>query len=66
MATTEQRKNEADKMITEILKERNRDIFEMISKNSQAKQKLKSIENTWKQIEQIIKKELQKTLKGGK
>jgi hypothetical protein len=53
-------------MIIEILKERNRDIFEIISKNSQAKQKLKSIENTWKQIEQIIKKELQKTLKGAK
>ena len=53
-------------MITEILKKDNKEIFEMISKNTQAKSKLRSIENTWKQIEQIIKREFQKTLKGGK
>lgn len=53
-------------MITDILKKDNKEIFEMISKNSQAKQKLKQIENYWKQIEQIIKRDLQKTLKGVK
>ena len=53
-------------MITEILKKDNKDIYEMINKNSQAKSKLKQIESYWKQIEQIIKKNFQKTLKGGK
>ena len=53
-------------LIEKLLKRDNAHIFEMISKNSQTKQKFKTIENTWKQIEQIIKKELQKTLKGGK
>ena len=53
-------------MITTILQKDNKEIYEMISKNSQAKSKLKQIENYWKQIEQIIKKDLQKTLKGGK
>ena len=53
-------------MITEILKKDNKDIYEMINKNSQAKSKLKQIESYWKQIEQIIKREFQKTLKGGK
>jgi hypothetical protein len=53
-------------MITEILKKDNKEIFEMISKNTQAKSKLRSIENTWKQIQKIITKDLQKTLKGGK
>jgi hypothetical protein len=53
-------------MITEILKKYNKDIYEMISKNSQAKSKLKQIESYWKQIEQIIKKDFQKTLKGGR
>jgi hypothetical protein len=53
-------------MITEILKKDNKDIYEMINKNSQAKSKLKQIESYWKQIEQIIKKDFQKTLKGGK
>jgi hypothetical protein len=53
-------------MITEILKKDNKDIYEMINKNNQAKSKLKQIETYWKQIEQIIKKDFQKTLKGGK
>jgi hypothetical protein len=53
-------------MIIEILKKDNKDIYEMINKNSQAKSKLKQIENYWKQIEQIIKKDFQKTLKGGR
>jgi hypothetical protein len=53
-------------MITEILKKDNKDIYEMINNNSQTKSKLKQIENYWKQIEQIIKREFQKTLKGGK
>ncbi len=53
-------------MITEILKKDNKDIYEMINKNSQAKSKLKQIESYWKQIEQIIKKDFQKTLKGDK
>jgi hypothetical protein len=53
-------------MITEILKKDNKDIYEMINKNSQAKSKLKQIESYWKQIEQIIKKDFQKTLKGGR
>ena len=42
-------------MITEILKKDNKDIYEMINKNNQAKSKLKQIETYWKQIEQIIK-----------
>jgi hypothetical protein len=53
-------------MITQLLQKDNKEIYEMISKNSSAKSKLKQIENTWKQIEQLIKKDLQKTLKGGK
>jgi hypothetical protein len=53
-------------MITEILKKDNKDIYEMINKNNQAKSKLKQIESYWKQIQQIIKKDFQKTLKGGK
>ena len=53
-------------MITEILKKDNKDIYRMINKNSQAKSKLKQIESYWKQIETLIKKDLQKTLKGGK
>jgi hypothetical protein len=53
-------------MITEILKKDNKDIYQMINKNNQAKSKLKQIETYWKQIEQIIKKDFQKTLKGGK
>lgn len=53
-------------MITTILQKDNKEIYELISKNSQARQKLKTIENTWKQIEKLITKDLQKTLKGGK
>ena len=53
-------------MITTILQKDNKEIYELISKNSQARQKLKTIENTWKQIEKLITKNLQKTLKGGK
>ena len=53
-------------IIEKLLKKDSPHIFEMISKNSQAKQKFKSIESYWKQIEQIIKKDFQKTLKGGK
>ena len=53
-------------MITEILKKDNKEVYEMINKNNQAKSKLKQIENYWKQIEQIIKRDFQKTLKGGK
>ncbi len=53
-------------MITEILKKDNKGIYEMINNNSQAKSKLKQIESYWKQIEQIIKKDFQKTLKGDK
>ena len=52
--------------IEKLLKKDNNHIFEMISQNSQAKQKYKTIESTWKQIEQIIQKDLQKTLKGAK
>jgi hypothetical protein len=53
-------------MITQLLQKGNKEIYEMISKNSQAKSKLKQIENYWKQIEVLIKKDFQKTLKGAK
>ena len=66
MATTNKRKIEAYEMITQILQKDKKEIYEMISKNSSAKSKLKQIENYWKQIEALIKKDLQKTLKGGK
>jgi hypothetical protein len=53
-------------MIIELLKDKNPDIFGMISNNPQAKQKLRSLETTWKQIQLLIQKDLQKTLKGTK
>ena len=53
-------------MITQLLQKDNKEIYEMISKNSQAKQKFKSIESYWKQIETLIQRDLKITLKGGK
>ncbi len=53
-------------LIEKLLKDDNKHIFEMISKIPQAKQKFKTIESTWKQIEILLQKDLQKTLKGGK
>jgi hypothetical protein len=53
-------------MINDVLKKDNKGVYEMINDNPQAKLKLKQIENYWKQIEQIIKKDFQKTLKGGR
>ena len=53
-------------MIIQILQKDNKEIYEMISKNSQAKSKLKQIESYWKQIETLIQRDLKITLKGGK
>lgn len=53
-------------LIEKLLKKDNAHIFEMISKNSQTKQKFKTIENAWKQIETLIQRDLKTTLKGGK
>jgi len=53
-------------IIEKLLKKDSPHIFEMISKNSQAKQKFKSIESYWKQIETLIQRDLKITLKGGK
>ncbi len=53
-------------LIEKLLKSDNKHIFEMIAKIPQAKQKFKTIENTWKQIEILLQKNLQTTLKGGK
>jgi|TARA_B110000495_G_scaffold89331_1_gene77067 hypothetical protein len=53
-------------LIEKLLKRENAHIFEMISKNSQTNQKFKTIENTWKQIETLLQRDLKINLKGGK
>ena len=45
-------------MITEWLKKERKSWWKVINGNSTTRQKLKSIDNTWKQIEKILDVEL--------
>ncbi len=45
-------------MISEWLKKERNTMWKIIQSNSSAKQKLKSIDMTWKQIEKLVEKEV--------
>ena len=45
-------------MISEWLKKEKNSLWKLINGNSSTKQKLKSIDNSWKQIEKIVGVEL--------
>jgi hypothetical protein len=44
-------------MISQMLKKHKLDLWNLIQKNNSTKQKIKSIDGTWKQIHQILDKE---------
>jgi hypothetical protein len=45
-------------MISELLKKEKNTLWNVIQGNNSAKQKLKSIDSTWKQIEKLVQSEM--------
>ena len=52
-----------EQLISQLLQEHRKDLWELIQKNNSTKQKMKSIESFWKQIEVILSKDFKSLMK---
>ena len=52
-----------EQLISQLLQEHRKDLWELIQKNNPTKQKMKSIESIWKQIEVILSKDFKSLMK---
>ena len=52
-----------EQLISQLFKEHRKDLWELIQKNNPTKQKMKSIESIWKQIEVILSKDFKSLMK---
>ena len=53
-------------MISQLLQEHKKDLWNLIQKNNSTKQKMRLIDSTWNQIEKLLEKDLKSIIQGGK